>query len=115
MRSNDRGPDLDDPLEGFWNELYEKFGWLEDLKDTESESWPFGLVDKVQSELESMIEFVRETSHKQGSEDALAGITREDASYRSRLEDALFAVRARDRLPYHTRNLNLGPIGSDND
>jgi len=55
------------PWEGLWNTIYEKFPWVEDLHDSDTESWP---AEKIQAEIETLLNWVIKEAHAAGREDA---------------------------------------------
>lgn len=69
------GPNEQDPpagneaIEAFYDNLYEKFPWVEDLIHSSPEAWP---VITIQENIEAMITWVMDAAHRQGMSDAKA-------------------------------------------
>jgi len=64
-------PNWEDPLEPFYDLLYEKFPWVEDLVDSDPDAWPR---EKIQREMDPMLTWVLNQAWMQGKEDALSGL-----------------------------------------
>jgi hypothetical protein len=60
-------PDMERPLEEFYNLIYEKYHWVEDLVDSDYEAWPY---EEIQKNFEGLLKFVIDLAYASGRDDA---------------------------------------------